>query len=253
MDRQLLKAHFTEKSPPDWICPSCRKSVLRIKPGSFQKEETKSSREAHDHEAWDPEWVRYTYSCLLVCSNDSCKEVVASAGRGSVDYDVTFDRNGEPDYEYADFFQPLFFHPFLNLFDIPANCPALVQEELEASFGLFFSSPSAALNAARSAVEALVTHLGVKRFQIQNSKRRPISLHSRINLLTAQHAHIKELLLAIKWLGNAGSHPGAATSTDDVLDAYELIEHVLIELFVGKSKAMKALAKKVNKRKGIKK
>ena len=170
-----------------------------------------------------------------------------------MDYDVRFDRNGEPDYEYADFFKPLFFYPFLNLFDIPDDCPQTVAQELQASFGQFFSSPSAALNSARSSVEALITHLGVKRFQIQKGKRRPISLHSRIGLLGAQYAHVKELLLAIKWLGNAGSHPGADISSDDVLDAYELIEHVLVELFGGKSKAMKALAKKVIKRKGPKK
>jgi hypothetical protein len=252
MDRPQLKAHFTETSAPDWICPTCQKSVLRIKQGTFQKAETRSSREAHDHEAWDPDWIRYSYACLLECSNDSCKEIVASTGRGSVDYDVKFDRNGEPDYEYADFFRPLFFDPPLTLFEIPGECPASVGLELENSFAQFFASPSAALNFARSAIEALVTHLGVKRFQVQGGKRRPISLHARINLLPAQYVNVKELLLAIKWLGNAGSHPGAEISADDVLDAYELIEHVLLELFGGKSKAMKALAKKVNKRKGPK-
>lgn len=253
MDRTILKAHFLESSLPSWACPTCRKSVLRIKPGTFHREETRLSREAHDHEAWDPEWIRYTYACLLECTNDSCKEVVASAGRGSVDYDITFDRNGEPNYEYADFFNPLFFHPHLNIFDIPSTCPASVQEELEKSFKQFFSSPDAALNSARAAVEHLVTELGVKRFQTQNGKRRPVNLHARINMLGAQHSHIKDLLIAIKWLGNAGSHSGAEISIDDVMDSYELIEHVLDELYGGKAKAMKALAKKVNKRKGPKK
>jgi len=189
---------------------------------------------------------------MLECSNDSCKEIVANTGRGSVGYDVTFDRDGQPEYEYADFFRPLFFDPPLSLFETPGECPADVAIELENSFALFFSSPGAALNFARSAIEALVTHLGAKRFQVQGGKRRPISLHARINLLPAQHAHVKELLLAIKWLGNAGSHPGGEVSVDDVLDAYELVEHVLVELFGNKSKAMKALAKKVNKRRGPK-
>ncbi|HEU4952818.1 MAG TPA: DUF4145 domain-containing protein [Holophagaceae bacterium] len=252
MDRPQLKAYFTESSPLDWVCPTCRKSVLRIKPETFQKVETRSSREAHDHEAWDPDWIRYSYICLLECSNDSCKEIVANVGRGVVDYDVKFDRDGEPDYIFADFFRPLFFDPPLTLFKIPAECPESVGTELKNSFAQFFASPSAALNFARSAIEALVTHLGVKRFQVQGGNRRPISLHIRITLLPAQYANVKELLLAIKWLGNAGSHPGAEISADDVLDAYELIEHVLAELFDGKSKAMKALARKVNKRKGPK-
>lgn len=43
------------------------------------KEERRDSRD-HSHEAWEPEWIQYVYSCLLVCSNDQCKEVVASSG-----------------------------------------------------------------------------------------------------------------------------------------------------------------------------
>jgi hypothetical protein len=252
MDRAFLKAHFTEKSPPDWPCPTCKKGLLRIRPGTFHSAETLSSREAHDHEAWEPEWIRKKYSCLLECNNDSCTDVVTNAGRGSVDYDVTFGRDGEPEYEYTEFFKPLFFDPPLRIFEVPSSAPVTVQQELEHSFAQFFASPSAALNFARSAVEALVTHLGVKRFYVQRNKRRPLSLHARIDLLPAQYGHVKELLLAIKWLGNAGSHPGAEISADDVLDAYELIEHVLLEIFSARSKAMKSLAKKVNRRKGPK-
>lgn len=177
---------------------------------------------------------------------------MASSGDGSVDTDVTFDHDGEPEYEYTLFFKPLFFAPPLKLFDVPSAAPDEVQLELQHSFAQFFASPSAALNFARSAVEALLTKLGVKRFVVQKGKRRPLSLHARIDLLPAQYSHVKELLLAIKWLGNAGSHPGSNISTDDVLDAYELIEHVLGALFSGRSKAMKALAKQVNRRKGPK-
>jgi hypothetical protein len=252
MDRVFLKAHFTEASPPDWNCPTCRKGLLRIKQGTLHSAEIRSSREAHDHEAWEPEWVREKYSCLLECNNESCKDIVASSGRGSVDHDVTFGRDGEPEYEYTRFFKPLFFDPPLRLFDVPSTAPDEVQHELEQSFAQFFASPSAALNFARSAVEALVTHLGVKRFFVQKGKRRPLSLHARIELLPAQYGHVKDLLLAIKWLGNAGSHPGSEISADDVLDAYELIHHVLGEIFGGRSKAMKSLAKKVNRRRGPK-
>lgn len=252
MDRKFLKSHFTKSSPPDWSCPTCRKGLLRIKEGTFHSAETRSSCEDHEHEAWEPAWVREKYSCLLECNNESCKEIVASAGRGSVDQDVTFGPDGEPEYEYTLFFKPLFFDPALKLFEIPTSAPEEVQLELEHSFAQFFASPSAALNFARSAVESLVTNLGVKRFSVQKGKRRPLSLHSRIDLLPSQYGQVKELLLAIKWLGNAGSHPGSETSTDDVLDAYELIHHVLDEVFSGRSKAMKSLAKKVNRRKGPK-
>ena len=37
---------------------------------------------------------------------------------------------------------------------------------------------------------------------------------------------------------------------DDVMDAYELTEHILEEIYETKSKKLKAIAKKVNKKKG---
>lgn len=252
MDRKLWKTGFTLKDPPNWQCPTCGQGRLKIKEGTFHEAEVRSSRELRQHQAWEPEWIQYEYACLLTCNNEDCLQIVTSAGRGGVGIDVTFGQEGEPDYEYMDFFTPIIFDPPLRLIDIPDECPVSVSATLEGSFKLFFISPEAALNAARAAIETLMTELGVKKFQVQNGTRRPIGLHARINLLTPKHSHVKDLLVAIKWLGNAGSHAGSAVGVDDVLDAYELVEHVLAELFGSKAKAMKALASKVNRRKGPK-
>lgn len=102
----------------------------------------------------------------------------------------------------------------------------------------------------RIALEALLTELGVKRFVVKNSKRQFLNLHTRIGLLNAKHGDLKDLLFAIKWLGNAGSHADSEVTLDDVMDAYELIDHVLQELYAQKAKKVKALAKRVNKKKG---
>lgn len=56
--------------------------------------------------------------------------------------------------------------------------------------------------------------------------------------------------MAVKWLGNAGSHSGNTVSADDVLDAYELMEKLLTEVFDEESKKIMALAKDINKKKG---
>ena len=76
-------------------------------------------------------------------------------------------------------------------------------------------------------------------------------LHERINLLPPKYHDIQELFTAVKWLGNAGSHSGATVSSDDVLDAYELMEHLLTEIFdEERKKNLKALAQNINKNKG---
>ena len=226
---------------------------MRIKENVFHVEELRYSREAHTHEAWEPEWIEYVYNCILVCTNDKCREIVVSTGTGSVDWDIIEDENGQPDQVYSEFFLPKYFQPHLCLFSIPSDCPASVSDLLNESFRLFFCSPNAAANNVRAAIEELLTELKIKRFSTVNGKRRFINLHQRIGLLPAKYAPFKDMILAIKWLGNAGSHGHAEVTMDDVMDAYELTEHILEEIYEPKAKKLKAIAKKVNKRKGPRK
>lgn len=251
MDRRTVKLPFVTSRLPDWECPTCGKGHLKFKKDSFTFEECADSRD-HSHEAWDPDWIRYVYSGFLVCTNDKCKEVVATGGTGGVE--ETYggeDEDGYPDIIYADSFRPKYFVPHLRLFKIPPGCAEEVKVHIERSFSLFFSEPPAAENSMRRAVEALLTDLGVRRFAKINGKRKAIALHSRILMLPKKFDALKDLLLAIKWLGNAGSHDGKAQITaDDVLDSYEFMDHVLQEIYVKKLGALKKLAKKVNMKKG---
>ncbi len=250
MDRKAFKLPFTEASQPDWQCPTCKKGLLRIKEGTFFNEETSLSRKWHGHEDWDPDWVSTVYSCLLKCTNEGCQEVVANSGEGILDWDIEHDEEGYPQQIYGDYFKPLYFQPHLVLIQIPEKTPAEVKEKLENSFRLFFSSPSAASSNVRAAVEAMLNDLNVNRYRLVNGKRRIINLHQRIDLLPAKYDELKDMLMAVKWLGNAGSHQGGELTTDDVMDAYEIIEHVLSEVYEEKTKKLKAIAKKVNKAKG---
>lgn len=251
MDRKLLKLPFSRNNSPDWPCPACDKGILRIKKDSFLKEELGRSKKAHTHKEWEPEWIEYVYVCLLICSNEKCKEIVANNGIGTVDWDITEDEDGRSDQMICtDIFQPKHFEPHLNLIHIPSKCPKAVSTPLNESFKLFFSSPSAAANNVRIAIEELLTELKIKRFNISNGKRRFINLHQRIDLLPTKYTQFKDMILAIKWLGNAGSHGHCEVTKDDVMDAYELTEHILGEIYETKVKKLKAIAKKVNKKKG---
>ena len=252
VDRKVFKLPFTRVAIQDWQCPTCQKGLLRIKEGTYFSEETSLSKKAHDHEAWDPDWISSVYSCLLECSNNSCKETVSNIGKGFVDWDIEHDEHGYPEQVYGDFFKPLFFHPHLKLISVPENTPDEVKKKLNDSFQLFFSSPSAASNHVRAAIESLLNNLNVNRYRVSNGKRRLINLHQRIDLLPAKYAELKDLLIAVKWLGNAGSHSGKELTADDVMDAYEIMEHILSEIYENKSTKLKALAKKVNKAKGPK-
>ena len=252
MDRKTLKFPFTLDRPPDWTCPTCEKGVLRIAKESFFEAEVRRSRD-HSHDAWEPEWIERVYTCQLICTNDQCKEVVVNCGVGSVDIDIEQDEYGGISQSYENFYRPKFFEPHLSLFHIPSDCPKTVSVPLNESFRLFFTSPSSAANSVRVAIEELLTELRIKRFDLVKGKRRPISLHRRIGLLPSKYASLKDLLIAIKWLGNAGSHGNSgdnAISQDDVMDSYELAEHILQQIYEPKTQKLVALAKKVNKKKG---
>lgn len=251
MDRKLYEKPFTVKDTTDWQCPTCEKGLLRIKEGTFFYKELFESKKAKaiSPDDWEPDWNEYTYSCLLQCSNNKCKEIVSNVGKGYVTEYVDYNER-----YLTDHFEPKFFYPHLKIIKIPKDTPESVTEALNKSFELFFCSPSAASNHVRSALELLLTELKVKRFAIsKKGKRQIINLHDRIELLPDKYKEFKDLFLAIKWLGNVGSHNTRLLKPDDVMDAYEIVENLLAEIYDRRTSKVKSLAKKINTTKGPKK
>ena len=119
MDRKSYKLPFNKTGVTKYQCPSCVKGLLKVKQNTFHFSETKQSSSAHQHEAWEPEWIEYVYSCLIECTNTNCKDTVASTGTGSVTQYMYYDEEGRPDVDYDDFFKPEFFSPHLKIFGIP--------------------------------------------------------------------------------------------------------------------------------------
>ncbi|WP_323920656.1 DUF4145 domain-containing protein [Aeromonas caviae] len=230
MDRSLYKYNFTRENHPDWICPTCKKGILRIIDDSFKKFETRDSLRNRSHPEWDPSGVEYIYSCVLRCNNDKCQEVVSSTGGGGADIEGFYNEYGHPDQRWIDEFRPTFFEPPLAIIDIPLNCPPEVAKPLHESFRLFFCSPAAAGNNVRMAIESLLTQLDVP---IHDTKPKPqrLTLGARLRLLPEKLSEFRQLFDAIRLFGNDGSHPDSKITTDDVMNAYELIEHVLQVLY----------------------
>lgn len=252
MDRKIFELPFTKLGVTRYTCPTCGKGVLKVKKDTFHFKETKSSSGMHLHPAWEPDWTQYVYSCLLECTNAVCKDVISSSGVGSVNEFCYDDEEMTTVQGHEEYFNPKYFTPHLKLFGIPIGTQEDVIHEINNSFSLFFSDPSSSSNHIRIALEHLLTHLKIKIFVSPKGRRRHLSLHNRIKLLPAKFNHVKEEFIAIKWLGNAGSHSQHEVKTDDVLDAYELMEVVLVEIFNNKREPAKSLAKKINKKKGPK-
>ena len=59
----------------------------------------------------------------------------------------------------------------LKLFLLPKNTPKDVVEEINQSFELIFCNPPSASNHIRIALENLLTHMKVKRYENKNGKK----------------------------------------------------------------------------------
>lgn len=256
INRKSWLDSFQANNLPNWLCPRCEEGVLRPLDGSFRFWESGDSYEFGKKYLikvghYDPDadsmlgmdLAEYRYSVILKCNNPNCREHISSCGFGYVkdEYDPA---TGEP--EFVDVFEPLFFYPQINIFSIPKNCPERISKEIKTSFKLFFTDPPAAANYARKTVDAILTNKQVKRYAKSKGKQIRISLHDRIVAFQTTRPEIAKKLFAIKWLGNEGSHTEDMTK-NDVLDAYEILESVLDDLYVGYRKSVEKKIEKIIK------
>jgi len=148
---------------------------------------------------------------------------------------------------------PKFFQPATPLIAIPSKTPAGVVEEISGASSLFWSSPPSAANRLRVALERLMDDRKIPRKQKSSKKKLvELSLHARIEKYSLKNTEVGAKLLAIKWIGNSGSHIAKLTSTD-VLDGFELLAHALEEIYDSKSTRLKKLADSINKKRGPRK
>ncbi len=211
--------------------------------------ETAESLRWHIDENWDPDWIQYTFTAWGQCQHSSCNQRFAISGTGGVGPEV----GEEGEMQWGDYFLPAACHPMPSIIGLPDKCPDNVKRELESSFALFWSHPEACAGRIRVALELLMDHVGVPREKTDSKgKERLLDLHARIDLYTAGNVEAGTQLMALKWLGNAGSH-GNAVSKTDLLDAFEVLEHVLLEILDKRSEKVAMLAKKLTEKHSKKK
>lgn len=246
MNRSLWTRSLNKQYCPPWPCPICRTGSLRLVQGSLVYEETIESVRSHSDEAFEPEWIEYSFTAWAQCTHARCEQKFALAGTGGVEPEYQEDG----DWDWEDFFSPLFCYPMPHIIEIPSKCPGDISAELLAAFCLFWSTPAACAGRIRVALELIMNHLGVpKRKKSSSGRFSELTLHGRIDAFAAKETAIGSQLMALKWLGNAGSHDGVV-SKPDLLDAFEILEHVLSEILDRRSARVAALAKKLLKKHG---
>lgn len=117
---------------------------------------------------------------------------------------------------------------------IPKSAPKEVREGVLRASRVLFADPGLAATALRATVERF---LSVEGISVTNPKGVFRSAHSRIKEWSSVDENfrpqIADLFIAVKWLGNAGTHEDSDLTTIEVLDGASVLDEAFHRLFLG--------------------
>lgn len=249
INRMIWKSRMSTESVPSWPCPQCGSTALEILEGSYNSVVDPDTIKAKRYPNFDYMDTTGVFACILKCRRANCHGVCSVSGTF---YTAEVD-TGQECYPYESC-RPNSILPPPPIIAVPRKCPPEVEKETKIAFALFWSDYSACLNRIRTALELLLDKLNVPRTTInKNRERVRLSLHSRIDKLKAKRpslADVCEKMVAVKHLGNAGSHPGDDVAVDDVLDGFGILEYVLADMFSEHAGELARIVREINDRKG---
>ncbi|BDH77298.1 hypothetical protein ATCC27039_14240 [Actinomyces naeslundii] len=139
--------------------------------------------------------------------------------------------------------------PSVNIMSVPPSAPTQVKDNIIKSSRVLFADPGLAATALRSAVECFLTHQGIPSTQANG---KPENLSERIkkwqNIDHVKNGVIGDLLTAVKWIGNIGTHDGGNLTTNEFLEGAEILDEAFRQAFTGSQ--IHATARSISDNKG---
>jgi hypothetical protein len=253
VDRNLWEASIYGDHVPAWPCPKCGVPGLRIVNESFCSVENRKTGGRQFHVDDDTTWFGTgRFVCVLQCERGACGEICSVAGDFVINY---------VDFQEGDSLHPgctpRVIAPGPQVIKTPKRCPDKVKAEIDASFLLHWSDHASCLNRIRNALELLLTEMKIPKTTIDKHRsRKLLNLHDRIIALERRKPGLKPLcdrMMAVKHLGNAGSHAGEKVKREDVFDGFDILERVLHDMYSTTDGELSKMVREINKRKGPRK
>lgn len=250
VDAELFKMGKSIESGQSWprpLCPSC--PVGHIDFASPQEHESLKSEREHPY--FDPEWIHGTFDIQGRCTNPGCLQVVHAAGDYQVEHSRSFDISEIGEFmgvPYSAYYSIRQVHPPLLIMSIPKSAPSEIREAIVRASRVLFADPGLAATALRATVERFLTVEGIPAVTASGKFQ---TAHQRINewkTIEPKRESVAELLHAVKWLGNVGTHEDSKLKSVEVLEGAKLLDEAFHRLF--DSPDIDKYARAVNSAKG---
>lgn len=258
----MIKEEFWNKDLklfeiPKFQCPNCEIGLLIPKEEKLINAFTKKSKDYYDV-IGDAECYEGFFMAISLCNNPECEEIITIAGETKI-LEVGMETiNPEPfeDYDephpiYKTSYTITYINPAIKFIKFPKNTPKEIIAIIEESFKLFWVDEDSCANKIRNSIEKLLDLQKVRKSIInRKQKRQLLTLHGRIEEFKKKKPEIIEYLFAIKWIGNQGSHNEKfKLSRKELIDAYRILELIIIDLYDKSRNELDKLTKKINKEK----
>lgn len=213
IDRRFLLYAFDLRDLPPLACPDCGLGTLVAREKQVPIEPKYAEISNPDR---NPEEMEFRLAGKLVCSNDTCGQLVVFSADGGVEWGAGHDGQGD----WVEYWKLKAIHPAPHIIQVPANLPQSIRAPLIAAFETFWNQKGLSANATRQVIERLLDHHDVPRF---NAERRRLSLAARIQRLSEINGEYGELFDLFRPFLNAGSH-GDPFDAEILVDVFEALE-----------------------------
>ena len=229
--RELWNEAFPQHDVPAFPSPWCDRGNLTYMPNSLRLEQPGGDALALQDHLITPLEATWRFSLFLKCAVTKCGNVVSVHGDAQlVEADDWYDDEDRFHYRLS----PGGMHPAPPLATVPIDTPESVENELRIANSLFWVDLGACANRLRISVERILDEFGLP----------PGSLHSRIQAFTVADPAHAQTFDALRFVGNVGSHEGAVRR-ETILDAFEIYQDALAELFGKRTAKIDALKQKI--------
>ena len=234
--RELWIEFFPDDEIPALPCPWCDRGNLCYMDKTLRLEEPEADKIAERNGEISPLDAQYRFILFLKCAVPNCGQVVSVHGNARL-HERDRWSNDEDRFCYALF--PKGMHPAPPLATIPSETPPQVANELEVAFSLFWVDLGSCANWLRISVECILDEFGL-----------PVgNLAARIQAFKNADPEHAVTFDALRHVGNVGSHEGEV-SRETILDAFEIYQDALAELFGKRKTRIDALKQKIIAAKG---